>query len=56
MGAAYARIVQKCLRCEFGKGSDLSDLETQVVFYQDVVCELERLEECGKELKIEIDV
>ena len=52
MGSAYARIVQKCLRCEFGKGSDLSDLDTQAVFYQDVVCELERLEECSKELKI----
>lgn len=52
MGSAYASIVQKCLRCDFGKGSDLSDLATQAVFYQDVVCELERLEECGKELEI----
>ena len=52
MGSAYARIVQKCLRCNLGKGSDLSDLDTQAIFYQDVVCELERLEECGEELKI----
>jgi hypothetical protein len=52
MGSAYARIVQKCLRCDFGTGSDLSDVATQVVFYQDVICELERLEECGKELEI----
>jgi hypothetical protein len=52
MGSAYARIVQKCLRCEFGKENDLSDLDTQAIFYQDVVCELERLEKCGKELKI----
>jgi hypothetical protein len=52
MGSAYARIVQKCLRCDLGKGSDLSDLATQTAFYQDVVCELERLEECVKELNI----
>jgi len=52
MGSAYARIVQKCLRCDFGEDNDLSNLAMQAVFYQDVVCELERLEECFKELEI----
>jgi hypothetical protein len=40
-----AKIVRKCLGCDFGEGTtDLNDPGLQNVFYKDVVCELERLE------------
>ncbi|PMD42142.1 hypothetical protein L207DRAFT_564528 [Hyaloscypha variabilis F] len=45
LGASYAKVVRKCLGCDFGEGeTDLSDPGLQAVFYRDVVCELERLE------------
>lgn len=46
MGLTYSKIVKKCLHCDFGLGvSNLGDRGLQEVFYRDVVCELERLEE-----------
>lgn len=45
LGVNYAKIVRKCLGCDFGEGTtDLNDPGLQAVFYKDVVCELERLE------------
>ena len=45
LGPNYAKVVKKCLGCDFGEGTtDLSDPGLQAVFYRDVVCELERLE------------
>lgn len=45
LGSVYGKVVRKCLGCDFGQGtSDLSDEKLQAAVYQDVVCELERLE------------
>jgi hypothetical protein len=44
VGCSYRRIVQKCLRCDFGCGTDLDTLHLQERFFKDVVCELEDLE------------
>ena len=50
MGGTYSNIVKKLLQCNFGCGDDLNDLELQVLFYKDVVCELDRLEQAFREL------
>jgi hypothetical protein len=45
LGVPYAKVVRKCLGCDFGEGTtDLNDPGLQAVFYRDVVSELERLE------------
>ena len=45
LGPSYAKVVRKCLGCDFGEGTtDLNDPGLQAVFHRDVVCELERLE------------
>ena len=45
LGSSYAKVVRKCLGCDFGEGTtDLNDPGLQAAFYRDVVCELERLE------------
>jgi hypothetical protein len=44
MDAAYRRVVQKSLRCDFGCGTDLNTLHLQERFFRDVVCDLEELE------------
>jgi hypothetical protein len=45
MGVPYARMVRKCLNCDFGLSTrDMRDEGLQEAFYRDVVCELERLE------------
>ena len=45
LGVNYAKVVRKCLGCDFGEGTtELKDPGLQAVFYKDVVCELERLE------------
>ncbi|MCJ1307174.1 hypothetical protein MMC25_000820 [Agyrium rufum] len=45
LGRDFAKLVWKCVSCDFGLGSDnLSDPELQFRFYEDVVCELENLE------------
>lgn len=44
MGSTYARIVQQCLRCDFGCGANLEDTRLQERVYKDVICELEDLE------------
>lgn len=44
MGATYAKVVRKCIGCEFGEGTDLTTRGLQTAFYKEVVCELERLE------------
>jgi hypothetical protein len=53
LGPAYGKVVRKCLGCDFGQGTnDLNDVRLQAVFYQDVVCELERLERAFAMLQI----
>lgn len=45
LGHTYGKIVRKCLACDFGQGtSDLADEKLKAAVYQDVVCELEKLE------------
>jgi hypothetical protein len=42
MGGRYARVVRKCLECNFGiDEKDLDCLAMQEAFYEGVVCELE---------------
>jgi hypothetical protein len=43
LGKFYQEIIQKCLRCDFGFGTDLSRTELQSAVYSDVVCPLEEL-------------
>jgi len=43
MGAIYARVVKQCFHCDFGIGdADFTKRDLQMVFYQKVVCELEK--------------
>ncbi len=44
MGVRYAEVVRKCIHCYFASGNDLKQSKLQAEFYQDVVCELEKLE------------
>lgn len=52
MGVTYANIVRKCLDCDFGEGKDLKSPALQAVFFKDVVCELERLEQAFAKLQL----
>lgn len=44
LGVSYAKVVRRCLGCDFGEDTDLNAQTLQSAFYRDVVCELERLE------------
>jgi hypothetical protein len=44
LGADFAAIVRKCLRCDFGCGEDLDNPALQARLYEDVVCKLEHYE------------
>jgi len=44
LGADFAAIVRKCLRCDFGCGEDLDNPALQARLYEDVVCKLEYYE------------
>lgn len=50
MGARYAEITRKCVHCDFGCDFDLSQAKLQEGFYQDVVCELDKLEKRMRDL------
>lgn len=41
----YAEVTRKCVHCDFGCDFDLKQSKLQEGFYQDVVCELEKLED-----------
>lgn len=43
-GPTFGKVVRRCLACDFGQGTNLTDIELRAAFYRDVVCELERLE------------
>lgn len=43
LGLRYQRIVQRCLQCNFGFGTNLSKKELQSAVYGDVVCHLEEM-------------
>jgi hypothetical protein len=52
-GVSYAKVVRKCIGCDFGEETtDLNDPGLQAVFYRDVVCELERLERAFAKLQL----
>ncbi|KAJ9607659.1 hypothetical protein H2200_007737 [Cladophialophora chaetospira] len=51
MGADYARIAKKCIRCDFGCGEALDDLALQTRVYEDVFCTLESLENGFRKLQ-----
>jgi len=50
MGPRYAEVVKKCVHCYFASGNDLSQSKLQSEFFQDVVCELQKLEQRAKGL------
>ena len=50
MRVCYAEVVRKCIHCYFASGNDLKQSKLQAEFYQDVVCELEKLEQRVKGL------
>jgi hypothetical protein len=53
LGPAYAKMVRKCLWCDFGEGvTDLSDPALQTSVYTNVVCELDRLEKSFAKLQL----
>ena len=52
LGAGFAAIVKKCLRCDFGCGNSLDHPGLQARLYKDVVCKLERLEEGFRKLQL----
>ena len=52
MGSSYGTIVKKLLQCDFGCGDDLDNRDLQAVYYSDVVCELDRLEQGFRQLQI----
>lgn len=54
LGAAFASIVRKCLRCDFGCGEDLNDPLLQARLYEDVVCKLGALEDGFRRLQVSI--
>lgn len=43
LGGAYQEIIQRCLQCNFGYGTDLERYELQDAVYANVVCPLEKL-------------
>jgi hypothetical protein len=43
LGRKYQRIVQQCLQCDFGMGSDLNRKDLQSAVYGDVICPLEEM-------------
>lgn len=53
MGSSYGTIVKKLLQCDFGCGDDFGDRKLQAGYFQDVVCELERLEDGFRQLQLE---
>lgn len=50
MGPRYAEIARKCVHCDFGCDFDLQLAKLQEGFYQDVVCELDKLEQSIQEM------
>lgn len=53
LGAGFASIVKKCLRCDFGCGNSLDHEALQLRLYEDVVCKLDRLEEGFRKLQLD---
>lgn len=43
LGPHYQKIAEKCLQCNFGFGTKLSNKRLQTAVYNDVVCELESM-------------
>jgi len=53
LGPRYAKIVRKCIGCDFGQDVDLSSLELEAAVHRHVITELDELVH-GFEKKIEI--
>lgn len=43
-GPTFGKVIRRCLACDFGRGTNLTDSELRIAFHRDVVSELERLE------------
>lgn len=43
LGSRYQRIIQQCLQCDFGQGSDLTKFELQNAIYGAVICPLDEM-------------
>jgi hypothetical protein len=43
-GPKFGKVIRRCLTCDFGQGTNLTDLELRIAFHRDVVLELEKLE------------
>ena len=52
MGSSYSKIVKKLLQCDFGCGDDLNEPALQAGYYNEVVCELDRLEQGFRKLQL----
>src|SRR5262249_33128055 len=52
LGNKYSQIVEKCLYCDFGQGSDLSNPGLQNAIHREVVSEFDRLEAGFQQLGI----
>jgi hypothetical protein len=52
LGARYAEVARKCVQCDFSHGSDLNNVALQEGFYQQAVCELEKLERKMREFDL----
>lgn len=53
-GLSYAKVVRKCLNCDFGQGTaDLEDPDLQAAFYNDVICKLDKLQNNFEQLHLD---
>jgi hypothetical protein len=46
LGPRYAKIVRKCIGCDFGQDVDLSSLELEAAVHRHVIMELDELVHC----------
>ena len=50
LGTRFAKVVERCINCDFAQGTDLNSEQLQASFYQYVICELERCEQLARGL------
>ncbi|KAK4695027.1 hypothetical protein P7C71_g2647, partial [Lecanoromycetidae sp. Uapishka_2] len=55
MGGKYHNIIQKLVKCDFGCGTDLNDIELQAAFHNEVICPLEKLENDLRQFHFDIE-
>jgi len=52
LGRTYQTVAEKCLKCDFGAGSDFKSVELQTAFFNDVICPLQDLVERLEKVEI----